>query len=32
MEEVKSVIFLMHPDKNPGPDGMTRLSFSISGV
>ena len=29
-EEVRSALFLMHPEKAPGPDGMTALFFQQS--
>ena len=29
-EEVRSVLFMMHPEKAPGPDGMTALVFQQS--
>ena len=29
-EEVRSALFMMHPEKAPGPDGMTALFFQQS--
>ena len=29
-EEVREALFMMHPEKAPGPDGMTTLSFQHS--
>ena len=31
-EEVRQALFMMHPEKAPGPDGMTALFFSIPGM
>jgi len=31
-EEVRQALFMMHPEKAPGPDGMTALFFSIPGI
>ena len=31
-EEVRQALFMMHPEKAPGPDGMRALFFSTPGM